>query len=437
MRKQPILFFCLGILLTFGSCIVAENEYAALPPGKWRGVLQLDPTAFVPPEEKGESIISQEDYTKDLLEGSLPFQFEVIYENEEDFYIEFINGDERIKVTDIGFGRNIRTAIDTVYIDFPVYDSYIQAQFRESVLDGNWVVRYKKDYKIPFTAQHGVAGRYPDIFEEPGADLSGKWEVTFSPGDDPWPAIGEFTQNGNQLTGTFLTETGDYRYLEGAVEGDWFSMSVFDGSHAFLFDGKILSEDSIIGSFKSGTHYETTWEAIRNPNAEIRDPDSLTFLKPEAGPFTFSFPDVEGNMVSLDDPAFQGKRKIIQILGTWCPNCRDETRFLRDYLANNPNDDLVVIGLAFERYDDSAKAREVISRYVEKMELPYPVLHAGSSNKSEAAKALPMLNHVMSYPTLIFLDENNEVQRIHTGFAGPATSTYQQFVKDFEAFVAQ
>ncbi|MCB0706221.1 MAG: TlpA family protein disulfide reductase [Saprospiraceae bacterium] len=435
MAFKSIFYSFLLFVLSLNGCVVVENSYEALPPGIWRGVLQLDPLSFVPPEKAGGSIVSQEGYRKEMPKGSLPFQFEVIYDNEKEFHIELINGSERITVPDIGFGRNIRTAIDTVYIDFPVYDSYIQAQFRENILDGYWVVRYKEDYKIPFVAQYGEPNRYTDQIETPATDLSGKWEVVFSPEEDPYPAIGEFQQTGNKLTGTFLTETGDYRYLEGTIQDDWFSLSVFDGAHAFLFEGKVLSDDQIIGSFRSGKHYQTTWSGSRNPNATLADPDSLTFLKPEAGPFTFSFPDANGQVVSLTDREFDGKYKIVQILGTWCPNCRDETLFLKSYLEEHPQKDLAVIGLAFERYQDPTLARAAIARYQEKLDLPYPVLHAGNSNKEEAALALPMLNHILSFPTLIFLNRTNEVLRIHTGFSGPATSAYADFVADFEAFL--
>jgi len=123
-------------------------------------------------------------------------------------------------------------------------------------------------------------------------------------------------------------------------------------------------------------------------------------------------------------------------MGTWCPNCMDETHFLLNYLKENPNPDLVVIGLAFERYDDPAKAMNAIRTYKKRLSIPYEVLHAGSSNKEKAALALPMLNQVLSYPTTIYIDRNDQVRRIHTGFSGPATSQYEAFKTDFQSFVS-
>ncbi len=51
--------------------------------------------------------------------------------------------------------------------------------------------------------------------------------------------VGEFKQNGSELTGTFLTTTGDYRYLQGSVSGNKLYLSTFDGGHAFIFIARI------------------------------------------------------------------------------------------------------------------------------------------------------------------------------------------------------
>ena len=85
---------------------------------------------------------------------------------------------------------------------------------------------------------------------------------------------------------------------------------------------------------------------------ELTNPDSLTFLKEGFETIDFSFENSEGKMISLNDEMYQNKIKIVQIFGTWCPNCRDETLFLTNYLKSNPNEDLEIIALAFERYKD-------------------------------------------------------------------------------------
>ncbi|GAA4281883.1 hypothetical protein [Gaetbulibacter aestuarii] len=79
-----------------------------------------------------------------------------------------------------------------------------------------------------------------------------------------------------------------------------------------------------------------------------------------------------------------------------------------------------------------------IKRLKENTGITYPVLLAqiGSSNKNEANKKLPMLNHILSYPTLIYLDKTGTVRKIHTGFNGPATGEkYEDFKREFKSFV--
>jgi hypothetical protein len=92
------------------------------------------------------------------------------------------------------------------------------------------------------------------------------------------------------------------------------------------------------------------------------------------------------------------------------------------------------IALAFERNADVANSQLVT--YKEKMNVPYEILIAGTSTKKEeATKALPWLKEVVAYPTMIFLDKNNKVRKIYTGFDGPATSKYAAFTKEFDEFV--
>ncbi len=428
----------LPLLLLLTGCFVIENQYEGIAPGPWRAELALVPKSKAAikenPRKRDDNLERQ---MSEIIDGSLPFVFEAKKTADGKDYIEIINGEERITVNEVSFGRDRSTGRDTLWIDFPLYDSYIQANIDEKLINGFWVVKTKDNYKIPFSAKFGQNHRFTRIDKTPGSDLSGKWEVTFGLEEDqPYPAIGEFVQKGNKLTGTFITETGDYRFLEGTVQENKFFLSTFDGAHAFLFSGKILPDNSLIGSFRSGSHYRTTWKAVKNLEATLTSPDSLTYLLPGYDAVEFSFPNTEGEMVSINDPIYNGKAKIVQIFGTWCPNCRDETEFLKDYLNKNPNEDLEVIALAFEKYKDPKKSIATISKYKNHFELPYEMLSAGYYNKKEAQKSLPMLNAIISYPTMIFLDKNNKVQKIHTGFSGPATSQFKAFKKDFDETIA-
>ena len=194
------------------------------------------------------------------------------------------------------------------------------------------------------------------------------------------------------------------------------------------------------GTFYSGNHWKEPFTARKNENYELPRADSLTFLKEGYEKLAFSFPDTEGNMVSLEDERFQNKVVIVQIMGTWCPNCLDETKYYTQYVKDNPSDDLEFVSLAFEYAPSKEKAIAAINRLKEKVGVPYPILLAqhGSSDKKKANDKLPMLSAVLSYPTTIFIDKSGKVRKIHTGFNGPATGDkYDAFVQSFEAYVGK
>ncbi len=435
MYKYWTLLLLAFLSFTFSGCFTIENQYSTIPPGKWRAVLELHPAGIpVQTGKRTKDKIVQS--ISEVTEGELPFTFEVIYEDATKFHIEIINGPERIKIDDITTWHDRASNNDSILINFPVYGTYIRAGFEDDKIAGNWFVPYRgPDYKIPFKAKFGKGHRFSQLKKTPVIDLTGKWETTFSTDEDPYAAIGEFEQKGNYLTGTFRTETGDYRFLEGTVQDNKAYLSCFDGAHAFLFEAKILEDESLVGSFQSGSHYKTIWKAFRNTEYTLGSPDTLTYLKEGYDRFNFNLENINGQMVSLDEERFQNKVKIVQIMGTWCPNCRDETAFLVDYLKENNHEDLEVVAIGFERYREKDKSMKALKNYKEKFGMNYDLLLGGYFDKKEAAASLPMLNHILSYPTMIFIDRNNKVRRIHTGFSGPATSTYESFVGDFKSFV--
>ncbi|MDB4728432.1 TlpA family protein disulfide reductase [Saprospiraceae bacterium] len=436
-----IVLFC-SFIVFFTDCVVVDNEYTALPPGIWRAALKVEKELVIPTATSNKKKYLPEipkRVSEDVVSGELPFNFEVIYNEDGTFYIEIINGEERIPVKDVSFGRTKARAKDSIRIDFPIYESYIIAFYEDNALEGDFYAPNRgRNYSIPFAAKFGKDYRFATVKKEPVADLSGRWEVKFTEDDgSSYPAIGDFKQNGNHITGTFLTETGDYRFLEGTVQNDRLYMSCFDGAHAFLFEAEIKEDESIIGIFRSGSHYKSVWEAKKNADATLSDPNTLTYLVDGAETISFEFPNSDGKMISLDNSEYQNKIKIVQIFGTWCPNCKDETRFLVNYLKENDNSDLAVIGLAFEKHRDQENAFKAIDNYKDFFKMNYEIAYAGYYNKKEAAKSLPMLNHILSYPTMIFLDRENKVRKIHTGFAGPATSEFEPFEKEFDTFVKQ
>ena len=403
-----ILIILLGCGFIVSSCVEVMNPFAKIPPGDWRAELKLDD------------------------QNVLPFNFFVSYDDKDNMSLTVLNADEEIEFDQIDFGRNQKLE-DTLMIYLTPYDTYIKAKFKENVMEGHWVVPYRDNYAVPFVAYHGQNHRFSTLRKDVKNDLSGTWSATFEiETEDEYPAIGEFVQKQNGLTGTFRTETGDYRFLEGEVTDSEMMLSCFDGAHAFLFKAEITASGDLIGDFFSGQHYKTNWIARKDDNAKLTDPNDLSKMNRPDKELDFSLPNTEGELVTLSDERYEGRPKLISIMGTWCPNCLDEAKFLKTFVEQNPDSDIDIIMSAFERYRDTARALSTISGYKERLGLPFEMLYGGYYDKKEATVNFGILDEIISYPTLLFVNRSNEVTKVHTGFNGPATSKWQSFKSEFD-----
>ena len=435
LRNIAFLLLTVTSIFVTKSCVVAPKPFTGLAPGEWRVILQLEDKSK--PLNNKSARLDADPYTKieEVSKGELPFTFEVIYETKEKFYLNIINGEEKIRVDDIRIGRSKRSQHDTFWINLPVYGSYLRGEFQCNVMQGKWVVPSKENYEIPFVARHGQNHRFTSMLRTPMTDISGKWAVVFGTDAEPKEnAIGEFVQKGNHVSGTFLTETGDYRYLDGTIQGEKLYLSCFDGAHAFLFEAKISEDSTMIGSFRSGHKYKTIWTAKKDNNAQLRNANSITKVTGKSD-LNFSFANPEGKQISLQNADYQGKVKLVQVMGTWCPNCKDESNFLAEYIKNNASKAVTAVGLSFERSKDIALANQKLAAYKKEMNIPYELVLAGAADKKEASKVLPMIDEVSAFPTLLIVDKKNKIRRIHTGFSGPATSEYAAFKAEFDTFV--
>jgi thiol-disulfide isomerase/thioredoxin len=367
-----------------------------------------------------------------LVQGeTLGFNFELSHQNGK-WAMVLINGEERIEIPQVSIVG------DSLRADMHIFDCVIKAVWKDGRWDGIWKKNYLDDYEVVFNAIQGDENRFAPAVLPPSIDMNGKWSVTFFEPDDTIVSVGIFEQTGALLTGTFLTPLGDYRYLQGQVNGQELVLSAFDGEHAFLFKGEVDEAGHIQGDFWSGKHFYASWIAHPDEEASLPDANSLTFLKEGYDKLEFSFPNLNGEMVGLQDEQFQGKVVVLQLFGTWCPNCMDETRFLSKWHQKNNSDQIEIIGLAYEKKNDFEYAKSRIEKVIERFDVGYQFLVAGTSDKDEAAKTLPALNKVLAFPTTIFVDKNGEVRKIHTGFSGPGTGKYyEMFVEEFNATVKQ
>ncbi|MEX1240620.1 MAG: TlpA disulfide reductase family protein [Cyclobacteriaceae bacterium] len=361
----------------------------------------------------------------------LPFNFEVSRDQEGGYDVYLLNAEERLLLDEVELTE------DSVRMALHIFDADIKARISGDSLQGLFIKNFAEGYRLPFKAAYGQEFRFTTQENaEKVADFSGKYDVTFMHEGDTTKAIGIFHQTENRVTGTFMTPTGDYRFLEGNAKGRSMRLSTFDGNYLYLFSAVLREDEKLEGEFYSGKTWRETWVGKRNENASLPDAGSLTYLKEGYERITFAFPDADGKMVSLEDEMYQGKVIILQLLGSWCPNCMDETRFLSPWYDENKHRGVEVVGLAYERKDDFDYASARVRKMADKLDIKYRIVIAGTDDKEKAAASLPMLNAIVAFPTTIFIGKDGKVKKLHTGFNGPGTGQYfEQFKEDFNETV--
>ena len=355
--------------------------------------------------------------------GALPFILHV-----EDGVVSIENGPERIEIA----GGTITR--DRMKLDFPHYASTITATWDRSLEEyvGTWTKRRDEGERaiVPFRARPSTAPRFATESRE-AEKFVGRWRVEFAGDDDP--ALAEFSQVGDEIVGTIITTTGDYRYLAGGATRSTLRLSCFDGAHAFLFVLELGADDRLDGVFWSGNWWHTRLAAERDATFTLPDPFALTEWNAAVRLEDLSFPGLDGIERNLASPEVAGKARIIQVFGSWCPNCHDASNYLRELHERFGEEGLSIVGLAFEITGDFETDRLQVERSIERHETPYPILIAGTADKVRATEQLRALTFVKSYPTTIFLTGAGEVRAIYTGFSGPATGrAHEELKRSFE-----
>lgn len=325
---------------------------------------------------------------------------------------------------------------DTIVYQFPAQDAEWRVAFEKDFSEARgWWINYNKKIPVryPIHLQNGIL-KQPDPSPNQ-VSLAGKWRVVFNPGtQNEEVLVGVFEQKiGNFVTGSFLSETGDYRYLNGHVAGNTIHLQTYTGYWAFAVAATLQSEDQMTGNFYSGTSYNAPFTAVRDSSVQLRDESSLTYLIKRDEPVMLKdLIKMNGRKTTIDLAA-EKQLTLIQIMGTWCPNCLDETQLLKELQASYGSKGLKVLALAFEVGSDTKQQRARLKNWMKSMNVTYPVYLAGTSSKDAASARFPMLNGIMSFPTALLVDQQGKIIAIHTGFSGPATGeAYTELVKKYK-----
>jgi peroxiredoxin len=361
----------------------------------------------------------------------IPFSFQQQQTNRKIYWV-IKNGAEKIKVDNIIYEG------DSVLIQMPVFESQFRLAKKEKGFEGVWIKNGSvKASVLPFTAKPG--NKKFGMAAKTAFNISGRWAVKFTGAKNGDISVAEFVQKGNLLTGTFLNATGDYRYLEGTVKSDSMFLSAFDGGHAFLFTAKIENNTTISnGVFYSGAVYKEEWTAVKDATAKVPAESVAMFIKPGEESLHFTFKNLEGNPVSINDEKFKNKVVIIQLMGSWCPNCMDETAFLSEYYNKNKQRGIEVIAMAYEYSTNWERSIKSLKKFQQRYNVQYEILNTEVtvSDSLRTEKTLPEVTPIKFFPSSIILDKKGKIRKLDTGFNGPATGEHHlAYKKELEELI--
>ncbi len=325
---------------------------------------------------------------------------------------------------------------DSLTLAWDYYGSKLQATLKNGILEGEYIRGARSSYPFratPFVAAPAVAG-VPNI--------DGIWQiedVKSSKGEAAWQLI--VRQSGSKASAAILRVDGDTGTLDGTYKDRKFVLSHFSGVRPSLLEITPAAD----GTLKLVLNGKNTMTAVRPAEAraeglpEPADPTKHTGMKNPSEPFRFSFPDLNGRIVSNTDPRFQGKVVLVNILGSWCPNCHDEAPFMMEMYRKYHAQGLEIVGLAFEDADQ-VKDPVQLRAFIKKYGIEYPVLLCGET--SEAKEKLSQAQNWDAWPTTFFVGRDGLVKSVHTGFPGPASGELylkakREFAETVERLLAE
>jgi thiol-disulfide isomerase/thioredoxin len=398
------------------------------------------------PAARAQSIAGMWDATINFNDTEIPFKMGFSTEG-GDVKGWFFNGQDR-EISNSGKLKN-----GVLELDFDSYLAKLTATVKNGVLEGEYGPILKKMYRVratrakapqpvtpgdphPFLKTPPLMPRRVSGIEAPA--VSGLWDlegVASSKGEKTWRMI--LRQSGPQISGAILRVDGDTGTLTGSFQDDKFVLSHFSGSRPALLILKPATDGTIDVSL-SGLHGFSEMKAVRPAEARAKglpeptDADLHTTVKDPKAPFAFSFPDLNGNVISNTDPRFRGKVVLINITGSWCPNCHDEAPFLAALYNKYHDQGLEVVALSFEEADQ-LKNPTRLKAFIKEYGIKYTVLLGGETDSAKAK--LTQAVNWDAWPTTFFVGRDGVVRGAHAGFPSPGSGELYKQEKD--EFVAK
>ncbi len=338
------------------------------------------------------------------------------------------NGNEKVVASGASFQDG------SLVLNFDSYAAKLEAKLQDGSLAGQYGPMLKKTYPV---AAHRHKAEASASSKAPSID--GLWEVAVksSKGEQAWRLIVQQKSAAN-VEAAILRVDGDTGALTGRYQDGRFVLSHFSGGRPSLM---ILTPaaDGTLTVDMTDLHGESQMTATRPDVARAKglppptDPDRHTSVKDPYEAFRFSFPDLNGKIVSNTDARFLGKVVLVNITGSWCPNCHDEAPFLAELYRKYRSQGLEIVALSFEE-EDQLKNPTRLRAFMKEYGVDYTVLLGGVPDQRDAKLTQPV--NLNSWPTTFFLGRDGRVRFVHAGFPGPASGKlYHQAVQEFYAQV--
>jgi thiol-disulfide isomerase/thioredoxin len=349
----------------------------------------------------------------------VPFRFEITG-NGPAISGSFFNGDEKVTSTGGKFENG------TLTLNFDHYATQIEA----GIVNGRLAGVYNRAQGFyPFYARKFVPS---NVFPNEVPQIDGLWtigNVTSNKGEAAWRFI--VRQSGPEVTAAILRVDGDTGALAGTFQRNGkFIVSHFSGARPLVLE-LTPQKDGTLEIVRNRTEKMI---AVKDTDAKLKgvaeptDPSRHSSVKNPTEPFKFSFPDLNGKMVSSTDARFRGKVVIVGIGGSWCPNCHDEAPFLSELYTKYKDKGLEIVELSFEEDAQKAKGYARLLAFNKRYGVNYTVLLAG--DQADVAERVPQIHNLNSFPTTIFVGRDGLVRAVHAGFAGAVSGVFHENAKE-------
>lgn len=343
-----------------------------------------------------------------LETADVPFRFHY-----EDSVFHLLNCEEFFPLT-----RSHHSG-DTTFFASPLYDAQIGVVLEsDTSISGIW-----KHAKLP--GSRATFSAYPLISGgvlSSDKDFDQFFQVVFRPGSDNSSRAALVVRHDDtRLSGSIMTETGDYRFMEGEIHGPTFWLSTFDGSHLYYARGSYRDNGDITGHFYSRANYPIAFTGFAVHEDSLEIPSKKTNITPSGSAFSFRALDESGDTLVFDETSFVGKVSLVSLVGSWCPNCHDALNMYAELSKEIQDSAFQVLPVAFEYKSPAAAALKHTTRIFQTLQIPFRPYYGGPANKAAAAQAFGAIDTVHAFPTTIVVGKKGRVRKVFTGFTGPGT----------------